>query len=210
MTQLALFPELCRPELCAGAKRLLGIIQSLHSIRGEVFPFQRTLARRLGVCVRTVKRWVRQLVDAGLLAVHRRGRTSALYSLHFVPSNVPSKPPASSYTERLPQRIVFDTNAPAIRRLPPPSAPTPAGERTWRQKISHALKMVDREQWIAKPLEADPVEKCIDAKLSGMQVSEESAWYALKKAVMLVNEDSHRHLRPKSWGWVLGVIGRAK
>lgn len=101
LVQIPLFPELCRPELSAGAKRLLGIIHSLHSIRGEAFPFQRTLARRLGVCVRTIKRWLRNLIDAGLVIVQRRGPTSALYLPQDVPSNVPSFESASfkSYKE---------------------------------------------------------------------------------------------------------------
>ncbi len=110
MNQIALFPELIAPSrdsLSFGAKRLLGLLKSFATVSGHAFPFQRTLARRFGVCCQTVRRWLHELVEWGYVTVQKRGRTSAEYHLSDAPffqddarSNARSNAPVSSYSER--------------------------------------------------------------------------------------------------------------
>jgi len=68
-------------KLHSQTKRLLGYLIDLGRIRHEVFPFQRTLAHRFKVCVRTIRRWLAELVEKGCLSIQRRGPRSALYLL---------------------------------------------------------------------------------------------------------------------------------
>jgi predicted transcriptional regulator len=63
------------------------------------FPFQKTLAAKLEVDERTVRRYVRELVQAGELQVTKRQHSSALYEIQTgqnvrsdVRSDVRSKP----------------------------------------------------------------------------------------------------------------------
>lgn len=80
-----------------GARECLRYLASLDSAGGSVFPLQRTIAKRLGCDVRSVKRYVRELRKAGCIVIQRRGRTSAIYEIQkgqFVPSSVPSSVPS--------------------------------------------------------------------------------------------------------------------
>src|SRR4051812_17899793 len=61
-----------RGALTSGAKRLYGLLQSVHRLKWE--PDYRWLAVELAASVRSIIRWVRQLVAAGLIAVRRRGQ----------------------------------------------------------------------------------------------------------------------------------------
>lgn len=80
-------------QLSRGTRRLLTELKSYARHSGRAFPFQETLATRLGVDVRTIKRWVRELREAGQITVRRRQHSSAEYEIQKgqnVPSNVPS------------------------------------------------------------------------------------------------------------------------
>jgi hypothetical protein len=61
-----------REDLASGAKRLYGLLQSVHRLKWE--PDYRWLAAELAASVRSIIRWVQQLVAAGLIAVRRRGQ----------------------------------------------------------------------------------------------------------------------------------------
>ncbi len=81
-------------ELSRGARRLLARLewyQRRHR-HGTVFPFQKTLAGGLGVCDRTVRSYLKELKDAGLVCVQQGGDGhSATYHLSSTPaSGLPS------------------------------------------------------------------------------------------------------------------------
>jgi hypothetical protein len=61
-----------RDDLTSGAKRLYGLLMSVQRMRAQ--PDYRWLARELAASVRSIVRWVQQLVAAGLIAVRRRGQ----------------------------------------------------------------------------------------------------------------------------------------
>jgi hypothetical protein len=61
-----------RDDLTSGAKRLYGLLQSVQRMRIE--RDYRWLAAELAASVRSIVRWVQQLVAAGLIAVRRRGQ----------------------------------------------------------------------------------------------------------------------------------------
>jgi DNA-binding transcriptional MocR family regulator len=77
-------------QLSAGAKRLLQTLKSLARLSGRAFPFQRTLAAKLSRTVRTIQRWLAELVRAGLVSVQKRQHSSAEYHLENVVSGVVS------------------------------------------------------------------------------------------------------------------------
>lgn len=68
--------------LSSGARRLFKHLQFLSGLEKGAIKFQRTLAALFRVCSRTIRRWLTELREAGLLAaIIRRGRTSARYEL---------------------------------------------------------------------------------------------------------------------------------
>ncbi len=67
--------------LSRGAKRCLALLESYAARSGVAFPFQRTLAAKLEVDERTVRRYVRELVAAGIVGVTKRQHCSALYQI---------------------------------------------------------------------------------------------------------------------------------
>lgn len=67
--------------LSVGSKRLFSLLRSYAARSGRAFPFQRTLAARLGVSDRQVRTYVKELRDAGFLDVRKRQHSSAEYSL---------------------------------------------------------------------------------------------------------------------------------
>ena len=61
-----------RGDLTSGAKRLYGLLASVQRMHAQ--PDYRWLATELAASVRSIVRWVQQLVGAGLIAVRRRGQ----------------------------------------------------------------------------------------------------------------------------------------
>jgi hypothetical protein len=61
-----------RDDLTSGAKRLYGLLCSVQRMKVE--RDYRWLAAELAASVRSIVRWVQQLVAAGLVAVRRRGQ----------------------------------------------------------------------------------------------------------------------------------------
>jgi hypothetical protein len=81
-------------SLSRGACRLLSELQSYARRSGWAAPFQSTLAAKLGVTERTIRRWLLKLRRAGALLTKKRQRTSAEYVIQCwenVRSNVRSK-----------------------------------------------------------------------------------------------------------------------
>ncbi len=66
-------------NLSRGARRLLSLLQSYARLSGRAFPFQATLARKLDCDTRTIRRYVAELREAGLLNVQKRQHSSAEY-----------------------------------------------------------------------------------------------------------------------------------
>lgn len=83
-----------RDDLTSGAKRLYGLLQSVQRMRAQ--PDYRWLAAELAASVRSIVRWVRQLVAAGLVAMRRRGQglTNLFVVLALVTSgmDIPATP----------------------------------------------------------------------------------------------------------------------
>ena len=69
------------PTLSRGARRCLAILQSYAAVSGRAFPFQATLAAKLDVSPRTVRRYLHELAAAGLVVVKKRQHSSAEYRL---------------------------------------------------------------------------------------------------------------------------------
>lgn len=96
---------------------------------GEIFPFQKTLARVMGACTRTIQRWLAVAIKAGWLTV-RRGQNGSnryfLCSKGLSPQmSHPLKDDSEPYssTREAEQTVQVYTTAslpkPRIERLPP-------------------------------------------------------------------------------------------
>ncbi len=66
-------------NLSRGAMRLIQFLQVRSGRQGQCWWGQKKLAEALGYCVRSIGRWVAELVRAGSLESIRRGSTSNLY-----------------------------------------------------------------------------------------------------------------------------------
>ena len=123
--------------LSVGARLLWIHIEDHDNGSGEApFPSQGTLAGYLGVSVRTVYAWTQELVEAGLLAVERRGlRRSNRYHLYWPgvsdrkPASTLDRKPASDEEEPLEEEPLKET----------PSSP-PRNSRARRAPRREALK----------------------------------------------------------------------
>lgn len=69
-------------EMSDGAYRLYCLIQSYcYGEKMQCYPSQNTLAARLRKSVRTIQRYITELIELGLIKVKRRGSTSNLYEV---------------------------------------------------------------------------------------------------------------------------------
>ena len=68
-------------RLSRGAQRLIDVLRWYGSRFQRIFPFQSKLAAHLNVCVRQLRRYVRELADALLIRVHRAGPHASEYEL---------------------------------------------------------------------------------------------------------------------------------
>lgn len=69
-------------RLSNGAARLYVLLDDYAGMRAECWPHQRTAAERIGRSVRSVKRWIAELVGAGYIAI-RRTQTGNRYLLSW-------------------------------------------------------------------------------------------------------------------------------
>lgn len=67
-----------RREISAGAKLLYARLARYAGQRGVAYPHQATVARAMGISVRTLRRHVAELRDARLITVRQRGTRSGL------------------------------------------------------------------------------------------------------------------------------------
>jgi len=68
--------------LSLGARALLGELQAMANAQRACWPSQQTLAKRLGKCVRSIRRYLEELKQSGLLEIKLRGfASSAIYVL---------------------------------------------------------------------------------------------------------------------------------
>ncbi|MBD3174197.1 MAG: GntR family transcriptional regulator [Armatimonadia bacterium] len=65
-------------EVGRGPSQLLGVLRAHAWRTGRAWPRQDTLARELGVSVRTIRRWLRELETRGLIHIQRTGRSSVI------------------------------------------------------------------------------------------------------------------------------------
>lgn len=65
-----------------GAFRLYCILNSYcYGSKDSCFPSQNTLAQRMNKCIRTIQRYLRELMENGIIKIVRRGSVSNLYQL---------------------------------------------------------------------------------------------------------------------------------
>lgn len=82
-----------------------------------------------------------------------------------------------------------------------PKKPEPT---TSLSEISEALQFIDTLGWISKPLRSDNIRRHIENRITAGGLSAAAVFQSIKKAFQLAH--SRTHLRPRSWGWFLGVI----
>ena len=138
-------------QLSSGAQRLLRTLKSFARLSGRAFPFQKTLAAKLFRTVRTVQRWLAELVRAGLVTVQKRQHSSAEYSLKNVVSDVVSEPQKCRVCPSRP--LVSEKiecrggEAPLLRKPPVPdtnreSLRLYASGFSWRDAVLEARKLL--------------------------------------------------------------------
>lgn len=65
-----------------GAFRLYCILNSYcYGSKDMCFPSQNTLAQRMNKCIRTIQRYLKELMENGIIKIKRRGSVSNLYQL---------------------------------------------------------------------------------------------------------------------------------
>ncbi|WP_170272166.1 helix-turn-helix domain-containing protein [Clostridium tarantellae] len=70
----AIYDDCLNKNISNGAFKLNYLIQSKCYKGTEMFYSQETLANEMGVCVRTIQRYLKELVDAKLISIKRRGK----------------------------------------------------------------------------------------------------------------------------------------
>ena len=76
--------ELLDKEISDGAFRLYCILESYcFGDKDTCFPSQKTLGTRLKKCVRTIQRYINELVTAGMIKIKRRGSISNVYIMAY-------------------------------------------------------------------------------------------------------------------------------
>jgi len=61
-------------EISPGAKLTYAMLLQYARERSECFPGQDTLAKHMGNCERSVRRWLKELEEAGLISRKKRGQ----------------------------------------------------------------------------------------------------------------------------------------
>jgi hypothetical protein len=65
-------------SLGRGPSQLLGLLRAHARRTGKAWPRQSTLSREMGVSVRTIRRWLRDLEQGGYILIQRTGRSSVI------------------------------------------------------------------------------------------------------------------------------------
>lgn len=88
-------------RLGRGPSQLLGLLRAHARRTGKAWPRQTTLATELGVSPRTIRRWLRDLEEEGLIDIQRTGRSSVI-TFPDGPSEGPDQPARSAtMTDRI-------------------------------------------------------------------------------------------------------------
>lgn len=82
-------------RLGRGPSQLLGLLRAHARRTGKAWPRQTTLATELGVSPRTIRRWLRDLEEEGLIDIQRTGRSSVI-TFPDDPSDEPNEPSRSA------------------------------------------------------------------------------------------------------------------
>ncbi|QGU93846.1 winged helix-turn-helix transcriptional regulator [Clostridium bovifaecis] len=95
--------EILKLKLSGQAFKLYCILKSYcFNNKTTCFPSQKTLSERLNKSVRTVQRAIKELVEAGLIKIKRRGSISNVYELRMLsmePNNTAKKDNISIHHE---------------------------------------------------------------------------------------------------------------
>ncbi len=139
-------------QLTKGATRLFHHLKFLTSREGA-FKFQRTLAGIWNVTTRTIRRWLTELKSAGLLAaIHRRGRTSALYELDpeaeaKMSTRMSTRKPKNVHSKAFyPLRVSSECSEAPLARKSPGTAPT----RRYEGMSPWELRAIAAKMWLAE------------------------------------------------------------
>ena len=82
-------------SLGRGPSQLLGLLRAHARRTGKAWPRQSTLSREMGVSVRTIRRWLHDLEEEGLIDIQRTGRSSVV-TFPCDPSDEPNEPSRSA------------------------------------------------------------------------------------------------------------------
>jgi len=95
--------ELRRNGKLSATARLVGleIFSCINRVNGQAYPSEQTIASRLGIADKTVKRAIAQLQTAGYIKVTRRGRNN-VYSPSFIDQIGDKKAPITNPPNRKP------------------------------------------------------------------------------------------------------------
>jgi len=126
-------------QLTRGALALYAKILEYSKLERGAFPLRKTLAAKIGVCLRSIGYYLRELVKAGMLRIRRRARTSSLYEI--VPKTPDPKQLCLSLCPSYP--ISENTSDKTLKRS---RAPKPQ----MSDRVSGAVKRIRVRMWKAK------------------------------------------------------------
>lgn len=102
MTNFTMIPNeiISNKNISQGSFKLYCILNSYcYGNKDTCFPCQKTLAEQMKKCIRTIQRYLKELMESGIIKIKRRGSTSNLYQL-FRSAVAKAKQGAESMSER--------------------------------------------------------------------------------------------------------------
>lgn len=102
MTNFTMIPNeiISNKNISQGAFKLYCILNSYcYGNKDTCFPSQKTLAEQMKKCIRTIQRYLKELIENGIIKIKRRGSTSNLYQL-FRNAAAKAKQCAENITEK--------------------------------------------------------------------------------------------------------------
>lgn len=176
-----------------GARKLLKLFQWFWRNRGPdgCFPKSFYLMARFEVCLRTVRRWIKELRMAGFLSVILRGRRGAVY-LEEIPIEIPTQQ-AFDFKQDVTNSVtnsVTNCRGSSITEVEEPETSLQAVEELIAE-YPHAKHLPGRPGLVI-------AQRCLDlarGDVDALVVAIRALWLASRKPGY-------------SWGWFPAVIGQ--
>lgn len=220
----ALVPEsiLSESGLGTGPKLLYGQLRRRAGERGYCWPGHESLAKDLGVAVRTVGRWAAALLKAGFIRITRRGlNRSNTYVFLWHDSLEPRQSVLSFSThEEKPEEKQPEPWAEAARELPrmatqevpkvsdPIKEEEAQGKREIQSTPTRSFRTLERViNGFGSGVDSNLLAKTIDRRFAKLGLTLDWAADAIHKAGLKVQ--GRPSLMPQKPGWFLEVVDRA-